>query len=499
MSSAGMETVSSGATAKERPSISVSTMRVRPPGRSAAERLNRRRWRKALRRKAVLEARRAGLPAPAAATAFAPTADFVSTDEIRIVVPPPSALAEAAQEADATRRRKKLRKAMSRFLRSSLGAASAAHVLAAETARAVPVRPDGTIGDRGAIRALDALGVLIFHGPARWEVERLEAAGAAVIRNATVTIQTSVQPMPAVAAGSVPPWHLQKINVAAARARGLDGRGITVGVLDTGVDARHPELAGREIDYAEFPEDGGAAILRAARDKHGHGTHVCALVSGRHSGVAPGARLRVAAVLTRIVTVGGYRLARGTVAQILAGAQWLITRNGANPACDVLNMSLGYDEDDDSVDGTLDLSFRTDGIIPVAAVGNRAAGQPTTPTRPGVLNHVLAAGASDRNDVAWRDNRAGVSSGQPPRPKCDILAPGVDVVSAWPDGQSRSSSGSSMASGILAGALALMLQKDRFFFQDPAGSPNDWSAVLAEVQRLSVPVGGGRRLDLSGI
>src|SRR6266511_4119794 len=105
-------------------------------------------------------------------------------------------------------------------------------------------------------------------------------------------------------------------------------------VLDTGVDATHPDLARQVTETANFTDDADAV------DRHGHGTHVAATIAGtgaasngRHRGVAPDSRLLVGKVLNAY----GF----GEESWLIAAMEW------AAPRADVVNMSLGTLEPSD--------------------------------------------------------------------------------------------------------------------------------------------------------
>jgi subtilisin family serine protease len=89
-------------------------------------------------------------------------------------------------------------------------------------------------------------------------------------------------------------WHLQAIGLQAARSNGFQGTGagVTVAVLDTGIDASHPELAGKVSDMVSFDVPNWQAVPQAvSTDTSGHGTHVAGLICGNQVGVAPGAKV----------------------------------------------------------------------------------------------------------------------------------------------------------------------------------------------------------------
>jgi len=242
---------------------------------------------------------------------------------------------------------------------------------------------------------------------------------------------------------------------------GARGKGVLVAVLDTGVDASHPDLKGKVQGFAEFDTDGSIIVddVKKAYDSDRHGTHCAGIVaggnaSGRWIGMAPEAK-----VLAGLVLKGG----AGTDAQILGGMEWAMA-SGAH----VISMSLGGLRMSADV---LDLYTRAIinanrlGIPVVVAVGNE--GSQTTGS-PGNDYFAFTVGATDVNDLA-----AGFSGGRTqiieesryidPKympvvySKPDVSAPGVDVYSAVPKGKWEAWNGTSMATPHVAGAMALLL------------------------------------------
>ncbi|MEF2279727.1 S8 family serine peptidase [Deinococcus sp. YIM 134068] len=259
----------------------------------------------------------------------------------------------------------------------------------------------------------------------------------------------------ALSAASAPngtPWHLQKIGAPQAWAAGLRGQNVRIGHLDTGLDPNHPEIAGKLAAFAEFNADGDRTG-GGARDTTNHGTHTAGLLVGKSVGVAPDARLISALVLPNN---------EGTFAQVIAGMQYVLDPDNnadTDDGADVVNMSLGiqgtYDEFLPPVQNMLKA-----GVVPVFAIGNFGPNGSTTGS-PGNIPDVIGVGAVDQNGnvasfssrgpVAWQGKINGVFV------KPDVAAPGVAITSAFPNGQYGALSGSSQASPIAAGAVALML------------------------------------------
>ena len=244
-------------------------------------------------------------------------------------------------------------------------------------------------------------------------------------------------------------------------AFGCRGRGIKVGLLDTGVDATHPDLVGKIAAWAEFDAKGERVLKSTTpHDPDGHGTHCAGTIvggnaSGRWIGVAPEAEIAAALVISGAKG--------GTDAQVLAGIDWAIEQG-----VDVINMSLGgliWGPDVPSTYTSAILNALRVGIPVVTAIGNEGS---QTSGSPGNDLFAFAVGATD-----YRSWAAGFSGGRtqvirksPFFPadslplvysKPDISAPGVAVLSAAPNGDWRHLNGTSMAAPHVAGAVALLL------------------------------------------
>jgi subtilisin len=270
-------------------------------------------------------------------------------------------------------------------------------------------------------------------------------------------------------------WGLQATGVADSPETGA---GITVAVLDTGLDLDHPDFAGRDIEARSFVEG------QTAQDAQGHGTHVtgtaCGALApgtGRRYGVAHEARILVGKVLGDDGS--------GTDADILAGISWAIA-SGAR----VISMSLGADVREVSTAyETVGRRALAAGSIVVAAAGNnahRGAGDPGFVGMPANSPSIMAVGAVD-NALAIADFSAAsttVEGGQ-----VDIAGPGVDVYSSWPVPEGTNTiSGTSMATPHVAGIAALWSQRTGATGQEL------WAQLTQAAQRLPLPasdVGSG--------
>ncbi len=220
-------------------------------------------------------------------------------------------------------------------------------------------------------------------------------------------------------------WHLNVLDVPALAARGLTGRGVTIGVVDTGVVAAHPDLAGarvRTLDVRGTAFDGV--------DLNGHGTAMIGLLAGRATGVAPDAS---------IVSV------KALVAGAAADLDALVTgiEIALDQGIDVLSLSVGSPDVDTALSQIIQRAVSR-GVLVVAA-GDDANG--TTPLYPAALTPVVSVTASNREGAclfellpAW----------------LDVAAPGVVLPTLALVGETTVT-GTSPATAACAGVCALLL------------------------------------------
>ncbi|MGW5671500.1 S8 family serine peptidase, partial [Micromonospora sp. NPDC003776] len=246
-----------------------------------------------------------------------------------------------------------------------------------------------------------------------------------------------------------------QIGAPTAWAAGFTGKGVTVAVLDTGVDVTHPDLVGRVAESRNFSE------MPDADDMVGHGTHVASIIAG--SGAASGGRYRGVAPDATLLSGKVCEEYGCADSAILAGMEWAAVTKKA----DVVNLSLGgwnTPEVDPLEQAVQTLTAQT-GTLFVIAAGND--GGDGTVSSPATADDALAVGAVDRDDelafFSSRGPRAGDDALKP-----DITAPGVEIVAARAahgqigdpvDGKYVSLSGTSMATPHVVGAAALLAQQ----------------------------------------
>ena len=245
-----------------------------------------------------------------------------------------------------------------------------------------------------------------------------------------------------------------RLNALIAREAG-DGAGVTIGLIDTGVDLDQPVLAGAGIESFDVMD----GVPVSSRD---HGTALAGLMLADSGldGIAPGARM----ISVRAFDTG----ADGSVisgSYEIATAIDIAVENGA----DVLNLSFAGPRDP-LVLSVLDAAAEQ-GVILVAAAGN--GGPEAAPAYPGAHRSAIAVTATDDRDTVF----AGANRGN----YIVVAAPGVDVLSPLPEGRFELQSGTSVATAHISALVALMLEQDPDLSRD---------TIVGILERSSHDLGG---------
>ena len=246
-------------------------------------------------------------------------------------------------------------------------------------------------------------------------------------------------------------WSFNAIGMQDIPFQGLNGNGIRIGHLDTGISASAYNVASKVIDWAEF-NNTGARIDSVPHETNAsaHGTFTASILAGDTTGIAPGAHL-----LSALVLPEGY----GTEEQILAGLEWVIDPNGdgnLDDGAQIINMSFGMPRSSQILDEAIKRIVSL-GILPVCAIGNQGL---FAVYFPGTMPEVIGVGATDQFDkVIPQSSGATIQNGETTIIKPDITAPGYLIIGLDQNGGYQALSGTSVAAPQVAGAAALLLQQ----------------------------------------
>ena len=292
-----------------------------------------------------------------------------------------------------------------------------------------------------------------------------------------VLSQNAATGAPAYAAveGDPAQYTLAKLRLPQAH-RVAKGDSVLVAVIDSGVDAAHPEFDG--VIAGKFD------ALDSDEPAHTHGTAIAGAIAAHAKlrGVAPGAR-----ILAIRAFGSAAKTAEGTTFGILKSLDWAIAQNAR-----IVNMSFAGPQD--PLLARALASARSRGAILIAAAGN--AGVKSPPLYPAADPNVIAVTATDANDKLFGASNRG--------DHIAVAAPGVDILLPAPEANYQMSSGTSFAAAHVSGVVALLLERKPTLTQDnvrailvstardlgPKGRDRDFGAGLADAYNAVEAAGG---------
>lgn len=249
------------------------------------------------------------------------------------------------------------------------------------------------------------------------------------------------------------------IHIDAARKRGLTGNGVGVGVLDSGV-ILHEDLKDKIIAYRDFTKEN----IKIPRDETGHGTHVCGIIAGSgeaskeiYQGIAPGSHLCVGKILDQ--------KGEGDVAMLIRGLEWLLAI-AYEYHIKIINISVSSlffskEKEKERLFFLFQKAYEAD-ILVVTAAGNSGPGGKSV-SKLGDSPYVICVGCHEGAESSLFENRCQDCSGRGPGEyvyrKPDLVAPGTEIVSCSGRNRYVKKSGTSMATPIVSGCLALAYEK----------------------------------------
>jgi subtilisin family serine protease len=277
--------------------------------------------------------------------------------------------------------------------------------------------------------------------------------------------ETASAPADASPVGDPAQYTLAKLRIPLAHSLAKGDR-VLVAVIDSGIDANHPEISSVIADRYDALDSGEPA--------HDHGTAIAGAIAAqsRLRGVAPAAN-----ILAIRAFGSSAKTAEGTTFAILKGLDWAISKNAR-----IINMSFAGPQDP-ALSRAL-AAARHRGAILIAAAGNAGAKSP--PLYPAADPNVIAVTATDANDKLFGASNRG--------DHIAVAAPGVDILLPAPDANYQMSSGTSFAAAHISGVAALLLERKAALSADavrkilvstardlgPKGRDRDFGAGLAD-------------------
>ncbi|MFW9992403.1 MAG: S8 family serine peptidase [Candidatus Odinarchaeota archaeon] len=260
----------------------------------------------------------------------------------------------------------------------------------------------------------------------------------------------------------LPPQEIHAKDVVKAQVlhdEGINGSGVRIGIIDTGIYEDHMELAGKIVAEESFVLEkfGYSQDITDPSPNQPHGTEVAGVAAGKTIGIAPGAELVSAKIFHEGVGGNAGECSEETTSALLAAIEYAIEEG-----CDIINLSFAQYHNlvDDERAAIVDYFTRNYGVIFCVAAGNEGRLPYCSGTigNPGSAFQAITVAA-----YCVGAEQMASFSGTGPRPdytmKPDITAPGVCVVAPSDNSDSYSGfSGTSAASPVVAGAAALLIQ-----------------------------------------
>ncbi|MCA1373216.1 MULTISPECIES: S8 family serine peptidase [unclassified Bradyrhizobium] len=266
-----------------------------------------------------------------------------------------------------------------------------------------------------------------------YETVRREFAADGSVRSLQPNFRYVLQDQKSSAAteGDPAQYALAKLRLPQAHTL-AHGANVTIAVIDSGIDARHPELANSVADNFD--------ALGSAEGPHVHGTGIAGAIAAH-------ARLMGSAPEARIIAIRAFGGANGGA----ESSSYIILRSlnyAAEHGAQIVNMSFAGPKD--AVIERAIAATAARGLILIAAAGNAGAKSP--PLYPAANPNVIAVSATDRQDRLFSASNRGNYIA--------VAAPGVDIFLPAPDGKYQVTSGTSFSAAYVSGVAALLLERN---------------------------------------
>lgn len=267
------------------------------------------------------------------------------------------------------------------------------------------------------------------------------------------------------------PYGIEMIQAKNMWNKSNMGEGINIGIIDSGCDIEHESLKDNIVFVRNFTDE-DKKNPNIVEDRVGHGTHVAGIiaangVNNKIIGVAPLANLYILKAIDRTGS--------GKVSWVINAINYAIEKK-----VDIISMSLGMRNDDPKLEKAIKNAINNN-IIVVCAAGNEGDGNADNfeYSYPASYIDVISVGAVDKKAIPASFSNSNLV--------VDLVAPGVDIVSTYPNNQFASLSGTSMAAPHITGSLALLKNWSRQEFQRDLTQEEIYAQLIKYTKNLGYP------------
>ena len=271
---------------------------------------------------------------------------------------------------------------------------------------------------------------------------------------------------------NIKPYGVSMIQAKSMWDIAKRGKDIKIAVIDSGCDINHESLKDSIIGIRNFTDEDNKNP-DIVKDRIGHGTHVVGTIVAKDNkknnpiGVAPEAKIYV---LKAIDSTG-----TGKISWIISAIQYAI-----NKKVDIISMSLGTAKNDEKLERIIKEAIKKN-ILVVCAAGNEGNNniEEYQYSYPAAYTDVISVGAVDKKGEPAEFSNSNLV--------IDVVAPGVDIISTYPDNSYASLSGTSMATPHVAGSLALIKNWAKSEFKRELTEEELYAQLIKHTKTLSYP------------
>jgi subtilisin family serine protease len=307
----------------------------------------------------------------------------------------------------------------------------------------------------GSVEELQDLGMLIAIIP-QSQIRRLEHDPAIEFVETNSRFEIAVESTSIEYADS---WGIRDIGIEPAHSLNYTGKGVKIGILDTGIDYTHPELATNYKDGYDFINNDNNPM-----DDNGHGTHIAGIIAAARDGngivgIAPDAEIYAVKVSDKN--------GEGSFSSLVKGINWSVEHD-----MDIVSISLTGEGGSKTLQKAIETAYNEHNITLVAAVGNGKGDV----LYPAAYEQVIGVGSVRENNTLSSFSRTGN--------EVEFVAPGSEIKSAAIGEGYRLLSGTSMATPFVTGTIALILQSDERTWSNTGAVDGDGKWTNGEIRQV---------------